>query len=511
MLFIAIPQVTAQSWPGSDGNSSQNKNDSKSSLSYDSENQETSGSVTIDGKKINYKALTGTLPIYADNEKDVHATMSFTAYFKDDVKDMTKRPITFLYNGGPGSATLWLHMGSVGPKWVETENSGPVHMGGAPYNLINNENSILDVTDLVFVDMPGTGFGRVLEGKERNFYGVTEDANAFAKFIELFITENKRWNSPKFLFGESYGTLRSAVLASVLQGKSIDVNGIILLSQILSYGNSVDGASRDPGNNNPYILALPTYAATAWYHDKLPNKPNDLEAFLSEVEEFALTDYAVALNKGAMLDEASYNEVANKLHQYIGISVDYLKKADLKLDGGEFRQELQRNDELSTGRLDTRYTGPIMNPLAQSSFGDPQSDAISSAYVSLLNEYMRNELNYGGTKSYRPSVYGRTNWNMSRGGFGGSSGTLNVMPDLANSMKKNPKLQVLLTAGYYDLATPYFEGVYELKNLPMPKSLQDNIHYSFYEAGHMMYLHKPSLVKLRKDVKQFIDNTLEIE
>lgn len=460
----------------------------------------TSGSVSVEGQRVAYKAVAGVMPILNVDETDTTARMSYVAYFKDGVTDLSTRPITFLYNGGPGSSTLWLHMGSFGPRRVVIDST--THMHGAPYQLVNNEYSLLDASDLVFIDAPGTGFGRVEKGKESDYFGVDQDANAFAQFIQNFITQYNRWNSPKFLFGESYGTLRSALLASVLQGHSIDVNGVILLSQILNYGNSVDGPSRDPGNNKPYELALPTYAATAWYHHKLPSQPADLKSFLSQVEKYAMTDYAQALDQGGAIDAATLDRVANQLHQYTGLPVDYIRKAGLRIDGGEFRQQLLLGDDEATGRLDTRFTGPIQDPLAQRSFGDPQSNAISGAYVALLNDYMRNTLNYGKNMDYRPNVYGRTNWDMKHRG----SGTVNVMPDLASAMKSNPTLQVMLNAGYFDLATPFYEGVYELKQLPMPASLQKNIHFAFYQSGHMVYVNVPALKQMHDNVKKFIDN-----
>ncbi len=501
-LFLVAPTTQVQAQQRA---RSAKKQSSKNSLPPYPPDSKTSGSVTIEGHKVSYHAIAGVIPLVGRNRRDTTAKMFYVAYLKDGVSDLSHRPITFLYNGGPGSSTLWLHMGSFGPKRVATE--GTKHLPGPPYKLENNQYSLLDASDLVFIDMPGTGFGRIVKGQESNYWGVDQDGRAFAQFIQRFITKYGRWNSPKFVFGESYGTLRSAILASDLQGKSIDLNGVILLSQILNYGNSVDGPSRDPGNNKPYELALPTYAATAWFHHKLPQEHSDLKAFLKEVEHFALTDYALALNQGARLDKATFNEIANKLHQYTGLSVDYLKKANLRVDGGEFEQQLQLEDGLRTGRLDTRFSGPTMNPLAQSSYSDPQSDAISGAYVALLNMYMRKTLKYGKHMTYRPSVYGRSRWDMDHRG---SRGTVNVMNDLARAMKKNPTLQVMLNAGYYDLATPYFEGVYELTHLHIPASLQKNIHFAFYESGHMVYVNLPSLKKLHDNVKQFIENTVKI-
>lgn len=486
------------------------KEKSKAQLAHIEAPQKTSGSITADGNQINYDAIVGTLPILNDKETDTTAKMSFTAYVKKGVDDKETRPVTFVYNGGPGSATMWLHMGSFGPKRVVTEDTE--HLGGAPYDLTDNKYSLLDVTDLVFIDAPGTGFGRILHDHNDDYYGVDEDGEAFGKFVDRYITKYNRWNSPKFLFGESYGTTRSAVLSKELQNKhSIDLNGVILLSQILNFGLSIDGPAQNPGNDLPYQLGLPTYAATAYFHDKLPDKPDNLEDFLDEVEDFAMDEYALALGKGQKLDEETFDEIADKLHSYTGLSTSYIKKANLRVDGGEFEQELLNDDEKATGRLDTRYTGPILDPLAQRSFYDPQSSAVSSAYVSLFNDYVRDQLDYGKDMTYRPNIYGEDvdwNWDRKGGRYGGGNKrtAVNVMPDLAQTMKKNPKLNVMFLSGYYDLATPFYEGVYELEHLPMPNSLMDNIKYHFYESGHMVYLHEPSLDKMHDDVKEFIDD-----
>lgn len=462
----------------------------------------TFGSVTVGGSKIDYKAVVGTIGLTDKMEKDTTAHMSYVAYFAKNPGDITKRPITFFYNGGPGSATVWLHMGSLGPKWVKTV--GTEHLGGAPYTLESNPYSILDASDVVFIDMPGTGFGRVEEGHEKEYYGVDQDAAAFGQFIMRFITQYNRWNSPKYLFGESYGTLRSAVLSNLLHNTySIDLNGVILLSQILNYDFSIDGPARNPGNDIPYVLGLPTYAATALYHNRLSQPHPDLKAFMAEVENFATGEYAHALSEGANLDDATFNSIAQKMHNYIGLPVDYIKKANLRISGGEFEHELLADENKITGRLDTRYSGPATNPLGQSSFDDPQSDAISSGYISLFNDYVRNVLKYGQKEYYRPSVYGMMSWDSSHRG----SKVTNVMPDLASVMSANPKMKVMLNMGYYDLATPFFEGMYELSHLPMDRSLQKNISYAHYESGHMVYVNQPSLKELHDNVKAFIDST----
>ena len=473
------------------------------------------GTVAVEGQAIPYTAIAGTLVLDQEDLNEdpsdnnaPQASMFYVAYFKKGNAG-ENRPITFLYNGGPGSASMWLHMGSFGPKRVVVNDSAHTH--AAPYDLVSNEYSLLDASDLVFIDAPNTGFSRV-KGKDapKFFFGVDQDGRAFSAFIMKFLSQYGRWNSPKYLFGESYGTTRSAVLANLLgNDHNVDLNGVILLSQILSFTNSVDNPSGNPGVDQAYALALPTYAATAWYHDKLPNKPAQLRPFLDEVEKFALGDYMHALMQGAALPQAEKQAVAQKLHGYIGLPVDYLLKADLRVTGGEFEHQLLADGEMSTGRLDTRYAGPSMDPLSQSSQYDPQSSAISSAYISTFNDYVRKTLGFGKDRVYRPSGNVRP-WDMSHRAPGarfGGGGTANVMPDLAAAMKQNPDLQVMLNAGYYDLATPYFEGVYEMKHLPMPESLQKNIHFAFYESGHMVYVRVPVLKELHDNVAKFIRDT----
>jgi carboxypeptidase C (cathepsin A) len=492
------------------------------------EEKTSEGSVTIGGRKIDYQAAIGTLIVHPKGWDDVpqdpkasekpgddeaknptaEAAMSFVAYFAHG-KPGQNRPVTFIYNGGPGSSTVWLHMGAFGPKRVVTPDDS--HAPAAPYPLINNESSLLDASDLVFVDAPGTGFGRIAgKDKEKAFYGVDADAFAFAEFITGFLSKYGRWNSPKYLFGESYGTTRSAVLVNLLETeRSIDFNGVILLSQILSFDNSVDRVETNPGVDQAYVLALPTYAATAWYHHKLPDAPTDLPSFLEEVEHFTGNDYLLALQAGATLDPAQRKTIVAKLHQYTGLPEAYIEKADLRINGGEFRKTLQDDTDTTTGRLDTRFSGPTLDPLSKGAEYDPQSAGISSAYVSAFNDYVRKELKFGEDKIFKPSARGGS-WNFQHQPPGAGrplSQTANVMPDLASALKYNPNLKVQLNAGYFDLATPFWEGVYEMKHLPIPAKLQANIEYKFYDSGHMVYAHESSLRALHDNVAAFIRKT----
>jgi carboxypeptidase C (cathepsin A) len=373
---------------------------------------------------------------------------------------------------------------------------------------VDNPYSLLDTSDLVFIDMPGTGFGRLV-GKDagKAFWGIDEDANAFARFIARFITKYNRWNSPKYLFGESYGTTRSAVLSDILQkNQTIDLNGVILLSQIFNFTTDIDQPGSNPGVDLPYELALPTYAATAWYHKKLPQQPAELEPFLKEVETFTTGPYAHALALGTDLSGEEKQSVAEKLHEYTGLPVDYLLRANLRVNGGEFEKTLQQDQDLTTGRLDTRFSGPTLNPLSESAEYDPQSSAISAAYVALFNGYVRNELKYGAGQSYLPEAqFGAAQWDFKHDG---NDVSVNVASDLAEALKTNPRLHVMVNGGYYDLATPFFAAQYEDKHLPIPQSLAKNIEYDWYESGHMVYVRDESLKQLHDRVAAFIKSTV---
>src|SRR6202789_962699 len=425
------------------------------------ESATSNGTVTIGGQAISYQAVAGTLIVRPKGWDDVprdpkadkenaapgeeggegknptaESSMFYVAYFKNGGGT---RPVTFVYNGGPGSATLWLHMGAFGPRRIVT--STDAHTPAAPYTLVNNVSSLLDATDLVFIDAPGTGFSRIAgKDKEKAFFGVDQDAYAFAEFVSQFLTKYGRWNSPKYLFGESYGTPRSAVLINQLEAdRSVDFNGVILLSQILSFDLSPDRPTSNPGIDLPYQTSLPTYAATAWYHHKLPAEHPNLEAFLGEVEQFAMGDYARALAAGSDLPAAERTAIAQKLHDYTGLPVEYILKADLRIDGGEFRQTLQSAEEMTTGRLDTRFSGPDIDPLSQRANYDPQSSALSSAYVSAFNDYSRKELHWTPDEACKPSIGTFRTWNFSHAQPGQtppipSGMPANVLPDLANAM-----------------------------------------------------------------------------
>jgi carboxypeptidase C (cathepsin A) len=488
----------------------------------------TQGSVDVGGQHIAYTAIAGTITVGSTDEQDAQlgadgkpqpgsqlalnapkdakdstpvARMFYVAYFKKDAKS-EERPITFFYNGGPGSSTVWLHMGSLGPKHVIT--AGDTHLPAAPYTMVDNPNCLLDVSDLVFVDAPGTGFGQLMgKDAEKAFWGVDGDANAYARFIARFISKYGRWNSPKFIFGESYGTTRSAVLADLLENKlNIDLNGVVLLSQIFNFTTDIDDPLHNPGVDLPYELALPTFAATAWYHKKLPKQPAALEPLLKDVEDFAMGGYAHALAQGTDVSAQEKQQTAEKLHEYTGLPVEYLLKANLRVSGPEFAKSLQDAEDLTTGRLDTRFSGPNLDPLSENAEYDPQETAISSAYVALFNQYVRQGLKYGEGQTYQPELEAvEHQWNWVH--HGDPMG-VNVSTDLAEAMKTNPRLNILVNGGYYDLATPFFAAQYEDKHLPIPQSLAKNIQYAWYESGHMVYVRDECVKQLHDRVAAFI-------
>ena len=486
------------------------------------------GTVTVEGQKIDYHAVAGTLVVHpkgwddaAGRDKDAkagddkpnpkaEAAMFYVAYFRKGGPS-ADRPITFLYNGGPGSSSVWLHMGAFGPRRVATRDDS--HTPAAPYPLIDNAYSLLDVSDLVFIDAPGTGFGRIAgPDKEKGYFGVDADGHAFSQFILGFLSKYGRWNSPKYLFGESYGTTRSAVVVNDLEtNEEVDINGVMLLSQILNFDLSADSPEFNPGTDQAFVVTLPTYAATAWYHNRLASpRPADLEAFLKQVEQYAITDYAMALQAGSALDDARRQAVAEKLSQFTGLPVPYILKADLRINAGEFEKTLQDAQGLTTGRLDSRFSGPDMDPLSKEAGYDPQSAAISSAYVSTFNDYVRKQLGYGEGKTYKADTDASNDWNFDHQPPGAATpqrGILNVMPDLATAMKYNPSLKVMVNGGYFDIATPYYEAIYEMRHLQVPASLQGNIEFHHYQSGHMVYAHESALKDLHDNVAAFIRKT----
>lgn len=511
----AAPCATA---PGTEGTTTEAK---AVPVGFKPEEVRSSGSVTLGGKRLDYDAIAGTLVVHPKGWDDVpqnadpddkalpaQASMFYVAYFKKG-ESGARRPVTFIYNGGPGSSTVWLHMGAFGPRRVVTADHD--HTRPAPYSTINNDSSLLDASDLVFIDAPGAGFSRVA-GKDRDkaFFGVDEDAYAFAQFISQFLGKYARWNSPKYLLGESYGTTRSAAVAGLLETqRSISLNGVILISQALDYVSLPDFPLTNPGEELGYEIALPTYAASAWFHHKLGDA-RTLDAVVKDAELYAMGDYAAALLAGNTLSTDQRHVVSARLHSLTGLSVDYIERSNLRVGPGSFEQELLRDEGTTLGRLDTRFKGPALDALAKEAQYDPQSAAISAAYVSAFNAYAREELKFGEGREFKVFADVEKTWNwrhQAQGDWGALAVAPNVLPDLAAAMKYNPNLRVMLNAGYYDLATPYFEGIYEMRHLPVPVNLQDHVETDLYEAGHMLYAKESVLRALHDKVADFIGRT----
>ena len=457
-------------------------------------------SLKVGSETIPYAANAGTTAIKND-EGEMTGLMYSVSYVRSDLSDRNARPVTFLFNGGPGSASMWLHMGSVGPKRVVTTNGK--YTPPAPYPVIDNSETLLHRTDLVFIDAMGTGFSRIAgKGTEKDFYGVDGDANAFAQFITTWLSRNGRWNSPKFIIGESYGTFRAAVVANVLQQRGVHLNGINLLSMVLDLST----LTFSPGDDRPYIDYLPSYAAVAWYHEALPNRPSSLAPFVDEARRYAVTDYAAALMKGSTLSEAERTAVAKRLAGFTGLSEEFLKRADLRPTLGQFNAELMRGRRLTAGRIDARFAGDTFNQLTESAENDPFNAAVGSAYTAAVNHYTRDVLKFGDDRPYRNTNGAGARWNWVRQGGGGFfPGAPNVQGDLVQAMIANPNMVVQVENGYYDMATPFFPAEFTMTHLRIPPRLQKNITLNYYESGHMMYLRDEDRVALRDNLVAFIE------
>jgi carboxypeptidase C (cathepsin A) len=468
------------------------------------ESSMTDHSIKIGGLTIPYKATAAT--ILLKNEKDEPtALIYYTAYTRSEVKDLSQRPVAFVYNGGPGSSSVWLHMGSFSPRRVSTVNADATPP--APYKLSENPHCLLDKTDLVFVDPVGTGFSRAVgKAQDKDFWGVDQDVKSLAQFVNTYVSRNGRWNSPKFLIGESYGTFRSAALSNYLQSHDgLYFNGIVLISSVLNLGT----ISFNAGEDMPYIFYLPSYAATAWYHKVLKDQPPNLEPFLVLARKYAQTAYADALMQGSKLGETEKTAVAKGLARFTGLSEEYLVKANLRVNLPQFMKELQRSRGLTTGRLDARFSGWSYDLLGEYAEYDPQDTSITGPFTAAFNSYVRDELKFGQDKLYRTgSDEAGNNWDWKHRGAGenfGFPGSPNVEGDLIQAMLTNPHLQVEVENGLYDLATPFYATEYTMEHLGLPDKLQKNIRPQYYDAGHMMYLRDEDLAKLKANIASFID------
>ena len=464
----------------------------------------TQHSVTIGQQEIHYTVTAGTIVLKEEQEKDsksdgekAKASVFFVAYTLDNVGDTAKRPITFSFNGGPGSSSVWLHLGVLGPRRVETDQQG--NLLQPPYQLVENQYSILDQTDLVFIDPISTGFSRVVQGEEaKQFHGFRKDIESIGDFIRLYTTRYQRWTSPKFLIGESYGTTRAAGLSGYLQERhGLYLNGIMLISSVLDF-QTIRFMN---GNDLPYILYLPSFTATAWYYNLLDEELQaDLYQTLREVEEFAVGEYTVALMKGTDLLEDERQEVIRKLTRYTGLPIDYIGRTDLRVNIMRFCKELLRNQGKTVGRFDSRFTGLDRDSVGERFEYDPSYTNILGPYTATLNDYLRSQLEFESDLAYEILTDRVHPWNYDTH----QNQYVNVTDTLRKAMTTNPYLKVFVASGYYDLATPYMATRYTFNHLGLDKSLQQNVSMSFYEAGHMMYVHQQSLIQLKEDLKGFI-------
>ncbi len=458
---------------------------------------ESRGQVTVNGERIRYSVTAGET-FLEDNAGNPVASIFSTAYIADGLTDPRTRPVAFVFNGGPGSASLWLHMGVFGPQRLALPNA--VDDGAAPYDIVENAYSILDVADLVFVDPVGTGWSRTLgEGETSDYWGVTEDAESLATFIRQWLADHQRWNSPKYLLGESYGTLRIGALLNELEGGYTDVaiNGVALISTVVDF--RYDDTS--PGNDVGYVGLMPGFAATAWYHGKVDQSRwnGDLEAFLADARTFAIEEYMPALLHGVWLDEARRARIVSELSDYIGLSEQFIDRANLRISLRRFQRELRRDEGLSVGRLDSRFTGVEVDGVGENPETDPSFYGIDASFTATMLDYFTRTLGVD-ISDYYSTIGGVRGWNWNAGSSGNNN-YINVGPWISRAMRQNSDLEVLVAQGYYDLATPFFAA--ELM-FNQPGFVQDRVTFTYYEAGHMMYIHEPSLETFTQDVREMI-------
>lgn len=466
---------------------------------------ETRHSITLNGQAISYTVTTGTLVLKEEAEKEgaaegekPKASFFFIAYVRDDVENPRTRPITFSFNGGPGSASVWLHLGVLGPRRTAMTDIGD--LPPPPYQLVDNDYSLLDVSDLVFIDPVGTGYSRPVTGeKDKTFHGFKKDIESVGDFIRVYTTRYARWLSPKFLIGESYGTTRAAGLSGYLQERhGLYLNGIMLISSVLDFA-TVDF---NRGNDLPHILFLPTFTATAWYHKKLDAElQNDLRETLKQVESFALNEYALALLKGDALAGEEWAQIVQKLARFTGLSPDYIERTNLRIDIFRFIKELLRDRRRTVGRLDSRFQGIERDAAGESIEHDPSLSNIIGPYTATFYDYVRRELKFESDLPYEvlsPKVY--VQWSYSEH----ENRYVNVSDILRKAMSINPHLRIFVANGYYDLATPYLASEYTFDHLGLDPTLRDHVSMTYYEAGHMMYIHVPSLAQLKADLVKFI-------
>lgn len=460
----------------------------------------TSHSGRFGGQTVKYSVTAGETYL-TDKDGNVNGSIFSFAYVADDA-DSATRPVAFVWNGGPGSASVWLHMGTLGPVRVVVPSNAE-DAGAPPYPMQHNAESILDIADLVFVDPVGTGFSRPLgESDGKEFWGTNEDTASMVQFIRRWITDNGRWNSPKYLIGESFGTTRNAAVAGALEGDkpAISLNGVIMISQAMDY----TGSTPSDDNLVAFVTYFPTMAATAAYHGKVALPDGDLEAFLHDARAYAVDELLPALFKGSALIEDERQRIAARYAAFTGLDVDYVLRADLRVKADRFRKELLRDQGLSVGRLDGRYTGDDIDDTADEAEGDASGFAIGSAYTAAINSYMRDKLNVSVDRAYKVSGDVGKDWNyrpVPEGKYWEPT-DLNTARELSHALRRNKDLKVLIASGYYDYATPFFDAEYTFGRHGI---LKNRLTFTYYPAGHMMYLHDPSRVEVLQDIREFIE------
>jgi carboxypeptidase C (cathepsin A) len=489
----AFAQDTAGDVPSKDAKADAKPDKDVVKASVEEDAQPVRRSMALRGTAFGYTVTPGHLTIRNDKGEPI-ASMFYTAYTAASAG--RPRPVTFLFNGGPGSSSMWLHMGSFGP--IKVDASQPETIPGPPFRYGPNPDTLLDVTDLVFIDAPTTGLSRELDKTEpKDFFGVDKDLDAFTRTIQRYLTVYNRWNSPKFIIGESYGTTRAAGLAKSLSDKGVQLNGIVLVSTILNIGLF-------SGNDQTLVGFLPTYAADAWYHGKIQPKP-DLMSFVAEAKAFAGGPYAAALQKGAAISDAEKQSVAAQMAKLTGLSTDYILRSNLRVQPNRFQRELLRDRHQVIGRIDSRFVGTEADSVGENPSYDPQASAITGAFVGAFNDYMFRDLGYKTPLIFRPNNYGGigNDWNFQHNSPDGQQFAADTSSDLAQAMRENPRLKILNVAGLYDLATPYFAAEYDLGHMQLEPQIVGNIRYTYYPAGHMMYIDPASARQLKGDIDAF--------
>jgi carboxypeptidase C (cathepsin A) len=450
-------------------------------------------SIPFRGRTLAYTVTPGHLTVRNEKGEPI-ASMFYVAYTIPSPGRV--RPVTFLFNGGPGSSTMWLHMGSFGPMKVDA--STPETIPGPPFRYGPNPDTLLDLTDLVFIDAPTTGLSRELgKAEPKDLFGVDNDLDVFTRTIQRYLTKYQRWNSPKFIIGESYGTTRAAGLSDSLLNAGVQLNGIAFVSTVFNFA--------DFQGDQALVDFLPTYAADAWYHGKAPGKP-PLQSFLQQARDFASGPYALALQKGNRISAEEKQQVAQQMAQLTGLSADYIVRANLRVDPSRFRRELLRDRHQIIGRIDSRYVGTEPDNVGESADYDPQGSAITGGFVGALNDYLFGNLGYKTPLTYRPNNYAQTqggNWSFQHKSADGRQQIADTSVDLADAMRQNPRMKVLSVNGYYDLATPFHGAEYEFQHMALEPQLQANIRYTYYPAGHMMYIDPVSSRQLKADLAAF--------